>query len=241
MKPENISKKEWDLALKKYEERELLKKINESYPIQYIIGNVEFLNTTIKVDERVLIPRYETEMLVDETIKKINNLNINNPHILELGTGSGCIAIALKKNLKCEVTAIDISKDALDLAEENALLNETKINFIQQDMKNANINGFDILISNPPYIGKKELVGKETKYEPQNALFAENDGLYFYEEILKKVKKEENKLQLIAFEIGMSQKEALIALTKKYLPNYDCQIKKDLTNRNRFAFLTKIE
>lgn len=237
----NISEIEKKLALTKVSEAELLKKIEESYPIQYLIGDVEFLNTTIKVDERVLIPRYETELLVDETIKMINNLNLFHPRILELGTGSGCIAIALKKNLTCEVTAIDISKEALDLAEENALLNNTEINFLQQDMLNTNIKNYDVLISNPPYIGKDEIVGKETKYEPQNALFAEKDGLFFYEEILKKVAKEENRFQLIAFEIGMNQGKSLINLTKKYIPNYDCQIKKDLTNRNRYAFLTKIE
>lgn len=241
MKPENISKTEWDLALKNYKEAELLKKIEESYPIQYLIGDVEFLNTTIKVDERALIPRYETEMLVAETIKVINNLNLIKPRILELGTGSGCIAIALKKNITCEVTAIDISTDALDLAKENALLNNTEIKFLHQDMLDVNINEYDILISNPPYIGKDEIVGKETKFEPQDALFADNDGLYFYEEILKKVKKEKNSFQLIAFEIGMNQGKSLVNLTEKYIPNYDCQIKKDLTNRDRYAFLTKIE
>ncbi len=122
MKPDKINETDWKLLKEKYPDdlQSVINKINNNYPVQYLIGNVEFYNTLIKVDERVLIPRYETEFLVDKTIQKIKKLKIKNPNILELGTGSGCIAIALKKNIKCSITSVDISKEAIDLALENA-------------------------------------------------------------------------------------------------------------------------
>ena len=241
MKPEKISSTDYKLLQKKYPNQmeEIKSKLQNHYPVQYLIGDVEFLNTTIKVDERVLIPRFETELLVQKTIDQIRILRLEYPKVLELGTGSGCISIALKKNIDCEVTALDISKPALTLARENAILNETNINFIEEDMLDVSYNGFDVLISNPPYVAKEEVVDEEIKYEPEEAIYAKNNGLYYYQEIIKKISLEKPDLKLIAFEIGMNQGEELQKLSETYLPDYFFLMEQDLTNRNRYVFLVQ--
>lgn len=238
-RPENISLPDWEILKNKYPNNleEIINKINSGYPVQYLIGNVEFLNTIINVDERVLIPRFETELLVEKTIKRIKALNIQNPRIIDLGTGSGCIAISLKKNLPCFVTAIDISEQAIELAKENALKNQVEIEYKIENMINTNLEGYDVIISNPPYVKETESVGEETKYEPQNALFAKNNGLYFYEEILKNISKLSTMPKLVAFEIGMSEGEDIKNLALKYLSTKKILIEKDLTNRDRYIFI----
>ncbi len=243
MKPNHISELDWKLLKEKYPNniKEIIEKLNKNYPVQYLIGDVEFLNTRILVDERALIPRFETEFLVAKTLEKIKELKMSNPSILELGTGSGCIAIALKKNLECNITSVDISKEALSLAKENAKLNKVDINFIEKSMLDISYEHYDCIISNPPYVGEKERVGAETTYEPQNAIFAINDGLYFYEEIIKKVKNTKAKPKLIAFEIGYQQGNLIKELTKIYLSTYTCIIEKDLANKDRYTFLIKNE
>lgn len=239
MKPDFITDTDWKILKEKYPQNinEIIKKLESHYPVQYLIGNVEFLNTIINVDERVLIPRFETELLVEKTIKRIKALNIQNPKIIDLGTGSGCIAISLKKNLPCFVTAIDISEQAIELAKENALKNQVEIEYKIENMINTNLEGYDVIISNPPYVKETEPVGKETKYEPQNALFAKNNGLYFYEEILKNISKLSTMPKLVVFEIGMSEGEDIKNLALKYLSTKKILIEKDLTNRDRYIFI----
>ena len=239
MKPDLITDTDWKILKEKYPQNinEILKKLESHYPVQYLIGNVEFLNTIINVDERVLIPRFETELLVEKTIKRIKALNIQNPRIIDLGTGSGCIAISLKKNLPCFVTAIDISEQAIELAKENALKNQVEIEYKIENMINTNLEGYDVIISNPPYVKETEPVGEETKYEPQNALFAKNNGLYFYEEILKNISKLSTMPKLVVFEIGMSEGEDIKNLALKYLSTKKILIEKDLTNRDRYIFI----
>ena len=239
MKPDFITDTDWKILKEKYPQNinEILKKLESHYPVQYLIGNVEFLNTIINVDERVLIPRFETELLVEKTIKRIKALNIQNPRIIDLGTGSGCIAISLKKNLPCFVTAIDISEQAIELAKENALKNQVEIEYKIENMINTNLEGYDVIISNPPYVKETESVGEETKYEPQNALFAKNNGLYFYEEILKNISKLSTMPKLVVFEIGMSEGEDIKNLALKYLSTKKILIEKDLTNRDRYIFI----
>ena len=239
MKTDFITDTDWKILKEKYPQNinEILKKLESHYPVQYLIGNVEFLNTIINVDERVLIPRFETELLVEKTIKKIKALNIQNPKIIDLGTGSGCIAIALKKNLSCTVTGIDISNQAIEVAKENALKNQVEIEYKIENMINTNLEGYDVIISNPPYVKETEPVGKETKYEPQNALFAKNNGLYFYEEILKNISKLSTMPKLVAFEIGMSEGEDIKSLALKYLSTKKILNEKDLTNRERYIFI----
>ena len=242
MKPEYITDTDWKLLKERYPDNieEVLDKLEAHYPVQYLIGNVEFLNTIIHVDERVLIPRFETELLVEKTIQKLKKMKLENPNILELGTGSGCISIALKKNIDCKVSAVDISEDAIQVARENATLNKVSIDFKVQDMLNINYEGYDLIISNPPYVSETEPVGKETQYEPQNALFAKEKGLFFYQEIIKKISELSTEPKLIAFEIGMTQGNELLEFSKKHLSTMTSSIKKDLTGRDRYLFIERV-
>lgn len=241
MKPDFVSQVDWELLVKKYDNiEEIVRKLNNNYPVQYLIGDVPFLNTIIKVDERVLIPRFETEYLVEELIKKINRLNIK-VDILDLGCGSGCIGIALKKNLDVHVTCVDISADAISLARENALLNHVDINFINKSMFDISYDNYDVIVSNPPYVSYDEEVGKEVLYEPQNALYALDDGLFYYKEIIKKISLLKNKPLLVAFEIGYLQGNRIKNLVLEMLPEYIFELKKDLAGKDRYVFLSKKE
>ena len=229
--------------IKKYvskeKQTEALEKLASGYPIQYIIGNVEFYDTLIKVNESVLIPRFETEYLVDKTIKYLSHLNINNPNILDIGTGSGCIAIALKKHLNCEIDAIDISDKAILLAKENAINNNVNINFFTKDIHEFNTNKkYDLIISNPPYVPFNSNVDVKTKYEPQNAIYAKDNGLYFYDIILKKIKDNLKDNYLISFEIGDKEGKNIINIIKKYLPNAYVLLESDYNNYDRYIFVS---
>ena len=131
---DNISIKEKELLKNKYPNNydDIINQIKDGYPIQYLIGNVEFLDSIIDVNENVLIPRFETEYLVDKTIKYLQYKE--NLKILDIGTGSGCIAISLKKALNCTINAIDINEKALELAKKNAYNNNVVINFKKKDI-----------------------------------------------------------------------------------------------------------
>ena len=225
---------------KKYQGENLdiaLNKIKNGYPVQYLIGNVNFYGNIINVTENVLIPRYETEFLVD-IIKNTfdSNAKLN---ILDIGTGSGCISISLAKIFKeASVKGIDVSSSAIKIADENKNLN--KVNNVIFEVKDAfdldNYNGYDIIVSNPPYVSKDEIVGEETKYEPQNAIFAENNGLIFYEDIIKKISIS-NSVRHIFFEIGMSQKDDISNFASKYLNNYKFNCLKDLSGKDRYIHI----
>ena len=236
-----ISNTDYELLKKLYPNNmdEIIKKINNDYPIQYLIGDVDFYGYTIKVDERALIPRFETEGLVDNLIKLIKT-QTNYPalKILEIGTGSGCIAITLSKELYTTVDALDISKDAIDLASSNAVLNNANVNFALGDIKNCTISKkYNILVSNPPYVKYDEPVDPATKYEPQNALFALNNGLEFYEIILKRSKEFLASKNIIAFEIGCTEGQDITNIAKSYYPNAYIQVKKDLAGKDRYIFI----
>jgi len=214
--------------LKKYYKgnmEDAIKRLNNGEPVQYIVGDVDFYGNIIKVDKRVLIPRFETEGLVEIALKYLNNTNLD---IVDLGTGSGCIAITLKKKLpNINMDAVDISKEALELAKENAKLNNVDINFYNGDMLKPLNKKYDCIISNPPYISYDEEVMEIVKNnEPNNALYANNDGLYFYEEILKNCKTYLKDNYYIFFEMGYSQGNKIKDIALKYL---DCtiEIKKD--------------
>ena len=238
-KPEYLSDIDYNLLKSIYPNNmdEILSKLKSNYPVQYLIGYVDFYGYKINVDNRVLIPRFETEGLVNETIKLIKE-NINNPKIIDIGTGSGCIAITLSKELNIKVDAIDISKPALDLATENAILNTANINFYQKDIKNCTFDSqYNVIISNPPYVKENSEVDPKTKFEPQNALFAKDNGLEFYEAILKQSLNILEKRNLIAFEIGYDEAESIKTLAKKYYPNSIIIIKKDLANLDRYIFI----
>lgn len=210
----------------------------KGYPIQYLIGYVDFYGYKIKVTKDVLIPRYETEYLVEKIInysKKIFNDKIK---ILDIGTGSGNIAITLKNKIDSDVTACDISNNALNVARENAKNNNTNIEFIESDLF-SNINDkFDIIVSNPPYIDYNEKIMDSVKeYEPNIALFAKDNGMFFYKEIIKNAKKYLNDRFIIAFEIGWWQGELIKDIAKEYFNNCKITIEKDLTGRNRYIFI----
>ena len=227
--------------LKKYLPKDKLKqglqKLKEGKPVQYIVGNVDFYNVNLLVNENVLIPRFETEYLVEKTINYAKKLK-EPLDILDIGTGTGAIAISLAKNIFCNVLATDISKKAIEVAKENAKRNNVKINFKQSDIL-KNIQGkFDIIISNPPYIAKDEIIDPLVKNnEPHIALYADNNGLYFYEEILKNIKPHLKEKSIIAFEIGMTQSEEVTKIANKYLPKAKIITEKDLTGKNRYIFI----
>lgn len=222
----------------KNKQEKALEMLKSGYPIQYIIGNVDFYGYQIKVNENVLIPRFETEYLVDDLIKYIYKYNINNPKILDIGTGSGCISIALSKTINCSVTGIDINSNAIDVAKENALINNANINYINTSIEDYNSNEkYDVIVSNPPYVAIDEYVDEKTKYEPQNAIFAEDNGLYFYKIILEKSKSILNKKNIIAFEIGSNQQNQLEDIVKEYYKESIIIFKNDLNNLNRYLYI----
>ena len=224
--------------LKKYYQGDLeeaKKKLAAGLPVQYIIGNVDFYGITLKVNEDVLIPRFETEELVSKVIQYSSHFR--NPNIVDIGTGSGAIAITLKKKLTSSVTATDISKKALNVAKENALENNVSINFYNGNLFEPLNRKYDVIISNPPYIAyDEEIMDVVKNNEPHLALYAPNNGIYYYEEILKNIKKYLNDKYLIAFELGESQGKKIQELSKKYLDN-EAIIEKDLSGRDRFAFI----
>lgn len=226
--------------LKKYLPKDQLeegiRKYNLGIPVQYIVGNVDFYGNIIEVNENVLIPRFETEELVDRTIKRLKNKR--NLDIVDLGTGSGCIAIALAKNLDCNVDAVDISASALQVAQKNAINNHVNIDFYFGDMLQPLSKKYDIIISNPPNIAYDEGIMSIVKdNEPHIALYASNDGLYYYEKILSNCKKYLKKNGLIIFEIGCNQAEKITSLAHQYL-NCDVVVEKDLQNKDRFVFIS---
>jgi len=211
-------------------------------PIQYIIGNVDFYGNIIKVDKNVLIPRFETEELIFYTKEYIDKYFNKKVDILDIGTGSGNIAITLKKIfLAARITAIDISKEALVLARENAKYNNVEINFLESDIYENVVGKFDVIISNPPYLKKDEqIMSIVYQNEPHIALFAEENGLYFYKKILENAKYYLKNKYLIAFEIGLNQEIDISNLAKKYLGNPDIDIKKDMQGRKRFIFINNL-
>ncbi|MBU1922744.1 MAG: peptide chain release factor N(5)-glutamine methyltransferase [Candidatus Omnitrophica bacterium] len=180
-------------------------------PVQYILGKTEFMGLEFKVDNRVLIPRPETEILVETAISQLKQMGIASPKIMDLGTGSGCIAVAIAKSLpRADVWASDISISALQLARENACLNNVEIKFIQSDLfdalKSKNVK-FDLIISNPPYVSTEEFnsLAKEISFEPELALKAGIDGLDFYRLIITQAAAYLGDNGLLIFEVGINQ------------------------------------
>lgn len=227
--------------LKKYYKGDInvaINKLNEGLPVQYIVGEVDFYGHLFKVNENVLIPRFETEQLVELTIDHIKKLFDKVVDIVDLGTGSGCIAITLKKEINCNIDAVDISNKALEIARINAKNNGTDVHFYLGDMLKPLNKRYDVIISNPPYISYDEKIMDIVKNnEPALALYADNNGLYFYEEILKNCKSYLNERFIMAFEIGYKQAEDIKKLALKYLDNVRVIIKKDFNKLDRFIFI----
>ena len=217
-----------------------LKELESGIPVQYIVGNTNFYGYDFKVNRNTLIPRFETELLVEKTYNYIKKyFNKDNIKILDIGTGSGCIAITLNKLLdNSMVTAVDISKDALDVARENNKINNTDVNFIESDVF-SNINDkYDVIISNPPYISYDEdIMDVVYNNEPHMALYADDNGLYFYDKILRECRKYLNDRFLIAFEIGYKQGNDILNIINKYFDNVNISLEKDYSGRDRFIFI----
>jgi release factor glutamine methyltransferase len=193
--------------------REYLKRRSEREPLQYIVGEVEFYGLVFKVDKSVLIPRPETEILVEKIIEENKDRQVS---ILDIGTGSGNIAVALKYHLpSAEVTAVDKSEDALKTASHNAEMNSCKVDFIRADIMTDDINilnTFDIIVSNPPYVAENEFAGLAPElrvFEPKMALSDMSDGYAFYRRILSLTDTLLEKEGKIYFEMGAGQSSAI--------------------------------
>lgn len=221
-----------------------IKRLSEGMPIQYITNHQEFMKLDFYVDENVLIPRADTEILVEEVIKNINSSKKENLKVLDMCTGSGAIAVSIAKYTEnAKVYAVDLSEKALKIAEKNAIKNkvENKCQFIKSNMFENVVGDFDIIISNPPYIKSdviKEL-DRNVQKEPIMALDGGQDGLYFYKILAEKSYKFLREDGMLFLEIGYDQKEAvknLLEETNKYENIY---LKKDLSQNDRVIVATK--
>ncbi len=212
--------------------------LKNNVPVQYIIGHVDFYGYTIKVNKNVLIPRFETEYLVEKLINYINKYLNKKIAIADLGTGSGAIAIALNKELNADVTAFDISKKALKVAKENAENNGSSVQFLLHDIKKEIPGVYDCIVSNPPYIAYENKADDIVhNNEPHLALYADKKGLDFYEKILGYAKNVLSKKSIIAFEIGMDQANDIKKIAEKYFESAIIKIEKDLPGKDRYIFI----
>ena len=239
-KPSKLNDRDYKLLKDKYDNLEpIFKLIEEDYPIQYLIGNVDFYGYPMLVKEGVLIPRFETEELVSRTLKLIKENNLEKGNVLDIGTGTGCIPITLKKEMNSLIiTSIDISGKAIRLAKKNAKANGADITFIKANVfKYRPINKYNVIISNPPYVDIDEEVGPEIKYEPSNAIFAEDKGLKFYKYIIKNMKKYLDDDFIMAFEIGYKQGDVLKKLAKEEFEDATVKVEKDLAGFDRYLFI----
>lgn len=218
-----------------------LKKLKKGYPIQYLIGYVDFYNSKILVNKNVLIPRPETEFLVEKTLEYLKSFNILNPKTLDLCTGSGCIATALKKEINIDITASDISRKALKIAKNNAELNKIDIKFIKSNLFNKiNKEKYDLIISNPPYVSKNETLDKEVLKEPHKALFSNKEGTEITEKIIREVLPYMSEKSILAIEINTNSKDRLEKIVNEvFKENVTYSFEKDLTGKLRYLFIFK--
>ena len=217
---------------------EIYKKLAAHIPAQYIIGHADFFGMQLKVDERVLIPRPETEELVDLILTENPKKNLK---VLDIGTGSGAIALALAKNRPYwSVTAADISRDALELATKNAKRQDLNLSFIKSDCFSEISAKYDIIVSNPPYISRADEVevGLNVLHsEPHLALFADEDGLAIYRRIAEDSKDYLNDGGKIYLEIGYKQGQNVPALFMENLPEKRVRTLKDQFGQDRMVVI----
>jgi len=237
-KQETYFRKDTDFNDKQAAEmKSIAYRLQKNEPIEYILGETEFLSLKFKLNNKVLIPRPETEELVDWIIKDVdNNKKLS---IIDIGTGSGCIAVAIAKWVSnATVTALDISEDALQIAKKNAELNNVQIQALCADILNISNtlqNKYDIIVSNPPYIRECEKTDMEAnvlKYEPHTALFVSDENpLIFYDGIAKFASSYLNENGLIYVEINRYLGSETLKMFESY--NFNCMMKNDLSGANR--------
>lgn len=216
----------------------ILEKYNKGYPLQYALGEWEFYGLNFKVDERALIPRFETEIIVDFLLKS----SYKKDKILDIGTGSGAIAISLGRNLPTSrIIGSDIEEKALSLASENKeRLKASNVSFIKSDLFEEISEKFDIIISNPPYINQTDYdkLDERLYHEPKSALLASEDGLYYYKRIIKDAEAYLNQGGRLVFEIGYDQKQRVCELLNESdFKNIKCM--KDYNDFDRFIIAEK--
>lgn len=217
-----------------------IEKRTTHYPLQYIVGEWEFMGLPFEVNENVLIPRQDTELLVEKTISVINkeyDTEKTKIKVLDMCTGSGCIAISIADMVpNIEMTAVDLSADALKVAKKNADLNKvTNISFIKSDLFDKVRGKYSIIVSNPPYIKSEEvdrLMPEVRDYEPRMALDGDEDGLKFYKRIISECDKYLENDGSILFEIGYDQAEQVKQLLQKN-GFADIEVLKDLSGNDR--------
>ena len=240
-KPESVLRHLLEEELPELEENKnvflfKLIQLKEQKPLQYITGETEFYGMKFFVNESVLIPRPETEELIEWILKDVKNSNLQ---ILDVGTGSGCIPIVLKKNLpQAEILAMDISEKALETALLNVKYHRTEINFLQTDFLNMsfeNLPEFDIIVSNPPYIGeteKLEMNENVVKFEPHSALFVPDENtLVFYKKIIELAKLKLKPKGKIYVEINQRLAHETFDLFQNEFPN--TELRKDISGNYR--------
>lgn len=222
----------------------VLKRRIDGEPLQYILGNTEFFGLEFKVNKAVLIPRPETEMLVELAEKYLRELSY--PHILDLGTGSGCIAVSLARLFPgLGIDASDISQEALKIAAENAALHKVKVSFIKSDLFNSRKikpRHYDLILSNPPYVSKDEIkrLQIEIGREPRRALDGGRDGLDFYRRIIQESPLYLKKKGLLIMEIGFKQDKKIKNIFYKSAKFEIIEVVRDLNNINRAVVAQKI-
>lgn len=209
-----------------------LRKRAEHVPLQYIVGETEFMGLKFKVNSSVLIPRQDTETLVEEALKVVRP----GMRVLDLCTGSGCVIVSILHNVSdVEGYAVDISKQALNVAKENARLNDVQVLFEHSDLFDHVTGTFDVIVSNPPYICTDEiakLMPEVRDFEPMEALDGKEDGLYFYRKIIGQCKQYLNPEGHLLFEIGYDQGQKVSALMRE-IGFHDVQVIKDLARKDR--------
>lgn len=221
-----------------------MKRIMKHEPMNYVLGYAWFFGYRLKVNQDVLVPRYETEELVANVLNYVDEYfgDYTRIQACDIGTGSGAIAIALKKEEdRFSMIASDISIEAVEVAKENARLNQADIQFTDGNMLDPIIamnHKVDILLCNPPYIPIEEVLEVSVKdFEPNIALFGGEDGLKYYKEVFENGAKILNAKSLLAFEIGYNQKDVLEALAKKSFPNAEIETLKDINGKDRMLFV----
>ena len=217
--------------------KQIIAALKTNKPVQYILGETEFYRLKFIVNEHTLIPRPETEELVDWILKE------DFSSAIDIGTGSGCIPIVLAKNTNAIISAIDVSEDALVIAKENTKINGVEINFFRQDiLKTATLPKVDVIVSNPPYVlelEKKSMATNVFEYEPHLALFvSDNDPLLFYKKIGLLAAESLNKGGKLFFEINEKYGAEIVALLSK-IGFVDIALKKDINDKDRMLKATK--